>query len=281
LKKTGLALLAVLLGASASAAERVVTLAPHLAELVCAAGACAKLVGVVDYTDYPPEAVAKPHVGDAFSVNAEVILGLHPDLILSWDGGTAPALTAKLAALGVPVLPVGARTLDDVAQALETVGERLGSASVAHTAARTYRERLADLRHRYAGRAPLRVFYQIEARPAYTINRQSPISQAIETCGGVNVFADLPQLASAIEPEALLAANPDVVVFGKQDYVDEIRAQWAAWPHSRAQRSSTLYAVDSNLLERQAPRVLDGVEELCGVLQQARDRLSAGAGDSR
>lgn len=254
----------------ASAAERVVTLAPHLAELVCVAGGCDKLAGVVDYTDFPPEAAAKPHIGDAFSVNAEAVLGLKPDLILAWQGGTAAALTERLRAVGVPVRAIAVRSLDDVAAAIETVGELLGTQGRARAAAAAYRSRLAGLRQRHRDRARLRVLYQIEVRPAFTVNRDSPISEAIETCGGVNVFASMSQLSAAINAESLLAADPDVVVFGKQDYVAQIRAQWAQWPQARAQRLGHLYEVDSNLLDRQSPRLLDGVEELCAVLDRAR-----------
>jgi iron complex transport system substrate-binding protein len=266
-----LVLACALLGAPAAmAAERVVTLAPHLAELVCAAGGCERLAGVVEYTDFPAEAAAKPKIGDAFTVNAEVVLSLKPDLILAWQGGTSPGLTARLEAIGIPVRAIAVRSLDDVARALEEVGALLGTRERAHAAAVAYRARLAALRRRFAGARPLRVLYQIEARPAFSVNRLSPISEAIEICGGVNVFAGMSQLSAAINPEALLAADADVVVFGKQDYVDQIRALWAQWPQARAQRLGHLYAVDSNLLERQSPRILDGIEELCAVLDAAR-----------
>lgn len=258
--------------APVAAVERVVTLAPHLAELVCTAGGCDRLAGVVDYTDFPPEAAARPRVGDAFAVNPEVVLGLKPDLILAWDGGTSPVLTERLKVLGLPVRQIAVRSLDGVAVALEEIGHLLGTPQVAAAAAREYRARLARLRERFQGRRPLQVLLQIEARPAFTVNRLSPISEAIEVCGGVNVFGGMTQLSAAIDPEALLAANPEVVVFGRQDQAEAIRAQWARWPQARAQASGNLYEVDANLIGRQAPRLLEGVEELCAVLERARER---------
>lgn len=248
------------------------TLAPHLAELVCAAGGCSKLVGVAAYTDYPAEAAARPQVGDAFSANPERVIALQPDLVLAWEGGNSPSMTAKLEALGIPVRRMAVRTLGEVADRLVELGALLGTREAAALAAQGYRERLAALRARYQGRAPLRVLYQIEVEPIYTINHDSPISEAIEICGGVNVFAGLPQLSGPISKEAVLAADPDVVVFGQQDYVGPIRAFWAQWPHTRAQRHKNLYAVDASLLARQGPRLLDGVQQLCEALETARER---------
>lgn len=271
----GLALLLWLAAWPAVAAERVVTLAPHLAELVCAVGACERLVGVARYTD-EPGARDKPQVGDAFAVNAESLLALKPDLVLAWDGGTAPQLVQKLKALNIPVRWVAVRKLDDVAAALTGLGALVDRRAEAARAAADYRARLAALRERYRGRPPLRVFYQIEVEPMFTISRRSPIHEAIGLCGGVNVFAGLPQLAAPVSTEAVLAAGPDVIVFGRQDMSDEIRRFWQRWPLVRAVAHDQLYAVDANTLARQSPRVLDGVEELCRVLERARavyDRL--------
>lgn len=262
-------LLAVCTGL-ADAAERVVVLAPHLAELACAAGACDRLVGAVTYTDYPPQAAKLPRVGDAFAVNAEALLALHPDLVLAWTGGTPQETLERLSGLGLRVEPVAIRGLADVAAAIERVGDLLGTPVAARVAAAAYRQRLAALRERYRGARPLRVMYQIEADPAFSVNRLSPISEAISLCGGVNVFADMPQIAAPLSKEAVLAAAPEVVVYGEEDRADDIRRYWQAFPQADVVRRQRLYAVDASLLARPSPRVLDGVEQLCGVLARAR-----------
>jgi iron complex transport system substrate-binding protein len=254
---------ACLCAAPAEAAQRVITLAPHLAELVCAAGGCDRLVGVVNYTDFPAQAEKVPKIGDAFAVNAETILALKPDLVLSWDGGTPPETVERLAGLGLRVEPIAIRNLADVAEALERVGKLLGIAAAAHATADIFRKRLGLLTERYRQAKPLRVMYQIEAEPAFSINRQSPISEAISLCGGINVFAGMAQLAAPVSKEAVLNANPEVVVYGQQDMVREIRRYW---------QRGNLYAVDASLLARPSPRVLDGVEQLCAVMQAARSK---------
>ncbi|HSW13252.1 MAG TPA: cobalamin-binding protein [Solimonas sp.] len=263
---------------TATAAERVVTLAPHLAELVCAAGACDKLVGVAKYTD-EPGARGKPRIGDAFTVNAEAVLGLRPDLVLAWNGGTSPQLTERIRAAGIPVRWVTVRKLDDIGRAIVELGGLLGSRPAAEQSATTYRQRLDAIRLRFRGRAPLRVFYQLEVQPMFTLSQRSPVSESIALCGGANVFAALPQLSAPVGVEAVLAASPDVIVFGRQDMTAEIRGFWKKWPLVRAVAHGQLYEVDASTLTRQSPRVLDGIEELCQAMDSAR-RVYLSGGDS-
>lgn len=254
----------------APAAERIVTLAPHLAELVCAAGGCERLVGVVKHTDFPERAARTAQVGDALNINLEQTLALSPDLLLAWDGGTAVDTVQRLRGLGLRVEKVRVRSLAGVAEALTYVGGLMHTQTAAALAAQQYAQALGRLRQRYARARKLSVMYQVEHAPIYTIGAQSPIDEAIRLCGGENVFARLPQIAAAVSLESVLAADPEVVVFAQQDNQRAIRELWARWPQARAQKSGNLYAMDANLLARQSPRLLDGVEQLCQALDAAR-----------
>jgi iron complex transport system substrate-binding protein len=252
-----------------------VALSPHLAELACAAGGCGKLVGVVAWSDFPERVKQLPQVGDAWAVSPERVLGLAPDLVLAWDGGTPRETIERLRGLGLRVEAMAIRRLDEVPGALRAIGGWLGTAPAAERAAADYAGRLRQLRERHAGAAPLRVLYQIEASPPYSVNRDSPISEAIALCGGVNLFADLPALAAPVDREAILARDPQVVLYTKQDDVAAIRAFWARMPPVSASRAAALYALDGNLLDRATPRLLDGVEQLCAALSDARAKFRA------
>ncbi|MEQ1440672.1 helical backbone metal receptor [Fontimonas sp. SYSU GA230001] len=269
----GLCLL--LLGGTVSAAERIVTLAPHLAELVCAVGRCAQLVGVAAYTDAPPSAAARPQIGDAFNVNLEAVLQLHPDLVLAWDGGTPAAHLPRLRALGLRVETIAVRGLEDIGAALRATGRLTGADAGAEDAAQRYEARLAALRERYRDRPRLRAFYQTETDPAYSINRRSPIHEALQLCGADNVFADLPTVAAVVGSESVLAARPDVVVYSRQEDAGAIARYWARLPGLRPADARYRVVVDGNSLTRQSPRVLDGIEELCEGLDRVRALNSA------
>lgn len=268
----GLLLLA-LAAPSLAQAARVVAIAPHLSELVCAAGACDQLVGRVDYSDYPAQVAGLPSVGDAFSLNAEALLALHPDLVVTWQNGTPSSTIAQLDRLGIRRLDIDIRKLADIESALIAIGARLGTSAAATAEAARFHQRIAALTAQYKSASKLRVFYQIEADPIFTVNRNSPISEAISLCGGDNVFADLPLLAGALGREAVLARDPDVVVWGRQDNSAGIEAFWKRWPDAKATRSGNLYPVNADTLARATPRMADGIAELCGVMQQARLRL--------
>lgn len=269
---TIIALAVLLATGSSTAAEvrRVVTLAPHLAELACAAGGCARIVAVSAWTDHPPALRALPQVGDGWQVNLEAVLAQSPDLVLAWDGGTPAATIARLRALGLRVESLPISTLDGVAAALQTVGGWLGSEVEAERAARAYRTRLAAQRARWRDAAPLRAVYQIETAPAYTVNGNSPISEAMAVCGGVNVFAALPTLAASVGAEAMLAAAPDVVLYGGEENGTEMRHYWARLATVPAVRHGALYAIDADRLARAGPRLLDGIDEVCARFDEAR-----------
>ena len=137
---------------------RVVTLAPHLAELMFAADAGDALVGVSAYTDYPPAAADLPVIGDAFLVDQEQLLFLRPDILLAWDEGTPAHLLDQLRDAGYRVEVIRTKGLDDVAKALERIGELTGNPQPAKEAAQRYRQRIAALREQYADKEPVRVF---------------------------------------------------------------------------------------------------------------------------
>ena len=254
--------------AAATARARVVTLAPHLAELVCAAAGCGVLVAVTAYSDFPPEIKALPQVGDVAQLNLEAVLALQPTQVIAWDGGTPVAQLDRLKTVKLPVTALRIERLDEVADALVQLGRLLGTPSKAQAAADDYRRRLTKLRSSHAQATPLRVLYQIETAPVYSINRTSPISEAITLCGGVNVFADLPTLAAPVTDEAVLAARPQLVIHAPMD-VQAVTAYWSRFAKA-ARAMPTLIGIDPDLLARAGPRQVQGVEQLCAALDTAR-----------
>ncbi len=254
-------------------AQRIVSLAPHLTELLFAAGAGERVVGVVSYSDWPPAARGIEQVGSYSALDMERILALKPDLVVAWESGNNPAQLERLERLGLTVLRHAPRTPDDIARMLEQLGRLAGTDAVAQPAAQDFRARLQRLRERNAQATPLTVFYQVWHQPLMTVNGAHLISAAIELCGGRNVFAALPALAPQISIEAVLAADPQVIVASgmaeqRPDWLDD----WKRWPQLAAVRHDNLYFVPPDLLQRAGPRFIDGAERLCAALEQARRR---------
>lgn len=258
-------------------ARRIVSLAPHLTELLFAAGAGSRVVGVVAYSDFPDAAKTLPQVGGYTSVDIEAVAALKPDLVVAWKSGNRNAHLDRLTALGVPVYLNEPRSLDDVARSLEALGQLAGSDADAGAAARAFRSRLATLHQRYAGQPPVRTFYQVWDRPLMTINGEHLIGDVIRLCGGVNVFAGLGQLAPTVSVEAVLAANPEAVVAsGMGEARPEWLDQWRRWPDLAAAATDSLFFIPPAIIQRHTPRILDGATLLCEHLDTTRTRRPAG-----
>lgn len=251
-------------------AKRVISLAPHATELLFAAGAGDRVVGVLAPADFPPEVARLPRVGDANAVNLEGILALKPDLIVTWPY-LAPAQIERLRAMGVPVYLSNPGTPMAIADEIEKLGVLTGQSDTAARAASRFRARLAAARDRAAGARTIRVFYEIWNPPLYTIGGGHLISAAIEICGGANVFASISLPAPQVSVEAVLAAAPEAIVAGTDDAVRPAWLdEWRAWREMPAVARGNLFVVDANLLHRPGPRFVEGVEQICGVLAAAR-----------
>jgi len=257
----------------AAPARRIVSLSPHITELLFAVGAGDRLVGNVDYGNYPPEARTLPKVGDYANLDLEGIVALKPDLVMGWQSGNPAAAVARLRAMGLQVHLSESGRIEDIAGELERVGRLVGTEAVAKAAASAFRQRHAKLVSRYSRQPPVTVFYQIWKQPLMTINSKQIISDAIRLCGGRNVFAQLQGLAPTVSVEAVIAANPEVIVAsGMGESRPEWLDDWKRWNTLTAVARGNLYFVPPDLIQRHTPRILDGVEKLCMHLDAARGK---------
>jgi iron complex transport system substrate-binding protein len=261
-------------GDAAAEELRVVSLAPHLTELAYSAGAGDTLVGVVAYSDWPEAAKALPRIGDAFRFDMEAILGLDADLALAWTGGTPKAVAARLESLGIEVLWIETRSLSDIGDALERIGRRLGTEERAQEAAESYRRELRALRERHGGDGEVTIFYQVSARPLFTLGRPHVITEVFAACGARNAFEDLDIEAAAIDREAVIARAPDLIVAGINDPDSD---PLSSWRDTRMVREghTRLESVDPERLVRPTPRIVEGIDFVCRLVEEATVREPA------
>jgi iron complex transport system substrate-binding protein len=250
-------------------AQRIITLAPNLTELVYAAAAGERLAGVARYSDFPPAARNLPVVSDAVMLDLERMLALRADLVLAWDSGTPPEVIARIERAGLPVFVAAAAKLEDIARNLEAVARLAGTEVAARPQVERFAAGLADLRaRRPAGPAP-RVFYEIWDRPLMTVNNRHLIGEIIALCGGINVFGGERQLTPEVSREALVAAKPDLVLGGtSSDRPQDFAARWRAmappmnrWP---------AHHVNADLIQRPTPRIIEGAREVCARIDAVR-----------
>lgn len=251
-------------------AQRIVSLAPHATELLFAVGAGSRILGTIDTSDWPSQAKAIARVGDSRALDLERIVALQPDLVVTWPW-TAPAQVEALRTRGIATFTTMPATIGGIADDLERLGALTGDATAGWRAAETFRARLSGLRQRNANKRRIRIFYEVWDAPLYTIGGRHLITQAIEVCGGENVFAALTLPAPAVDVEAVLAAKPDAIIAGAERGMRPAWLDaWRRWKEVPAVANDRLYIVEADLLHRPGPRFVDGVDALCATIDRAR-----------
>ncbi|OZA24960.1 MAG: cobalamin-binding protein [Hydrogenophilales bacterium 17-61-9] len=245
--------------------QRIISLTPHLTELLFAVGAGSQVVGVDSASDYPQAVLALPRVGGYSRINFERILALKPDLVIAWVGGNRAADIHGLRKMGVPVLQTQATRLEDVARLLRLLGLASGHAQAGKEAARTFSTRLAALHLPTSRQPPVSVFYQVWDRPLMTVGGAHWISDALSLCGARNVFADLRGLSPVVSREAVLQRAPALIVGGND--APDLRRLWQSFASLPAVKNNAFVSVDADLLHRPTPRLIEGVTELCAAIR--------------
>lgn len=248
-------------------AQRIVSLAPHITEQLFAIGAGERIVGAVEYSDYPEAAKSIPRVGGYSRLDLERVVALQPDLVVGWLSGNNAQQLERLEALGLTVYRSEPRRLDDVAEGMVRLGVLSGSQDGAGQAAGVFRDGVQRLREEASERTPRRLFYQIWNRPLMTVNGEHLINDVITLCGGHNIFAELPALTPRLSEEAVIAADPEVIIasgMGRErpEWLDD----WRRWPQLSAVKTGRLFVIEPNIIQRASPRLLQGVVAMCELL---------------
>ena len=253
-------------------ARRIITLAPNLAELIFAAGAGEQLKAVVEYSNFPAEVAKLPRVGDAFRIDLERIIQLDPDLVIAWHSGNPQTALQKLQQLGITVWQLEITRPEQIADAVESMSRAAGTESTGVARARQLREQLAGLQQRNAKKAPLNYFYQIAARPLYTINDQHIISRSLAVCAGHKVFSELAALAPHISRESVIMANPQVMIAPETPGDPPALLTWQDWPQLQAVKNGHMLYLPADEISQATPRLLDSIELACKLLDEVRNK---------
>ena len=257
----------------AQPARRIVSLAPGATEMLFAAGAGARLIGTVAYADQPAAARQVPRIGDSSAIDMERLVVLKPDVVVYWPGGNNPAQIAQLKRLGFVLYGQQVNRLGDLVASLQRLGILAGTGEAARQRAAQIEAQLVQLRARYSTRAPLTALLETWNQPLYTVGGRHLMSDALTVCGAVNVFGDLPQLSPAVQPEAVITRNPDLIIAAAPPGagVQWLQA-WRNFPALKAVRTGNLLDFKDQALSRLGPSVVDATAGLCAQIELARAR---------
>ena len=269
-------------------AARIITLAPHATELVFAVGAGATLAGTTDYSDFPAAARAVPRIGAFNTLALERIVALRPDLVLAWSGGNPPALLDRLRAGGIAVFESDPKHLPDIARDLRALGTLTGHPGEGERAAVGFEGTLEALRVSHLGRVPVRVFHQVWGAPLMTVGEHHVVAAVIRLCGGVPVPQGPDRAAWVVSIESVLAADPQLIVSTASPLApagagDEGASQvantmapdrppgWQRYPWLSAVARGQLRTLAPDLIHRPGPRLVEGAQAMCELIDAARE----------
>lgn len=259
-----------------SPARRIVSLAPHNTENLFSAGAGEHIVGTVDYSDFPAQALDIPRVGGYKKINIEAVLAAKPDLIIAWSSGNPGAAVQRLIEFGIPVFFSEPGTFESIIGNIAQFSQLAETESQAANPLKKMRATLASLRKEYASQRPVKVFYQVWNQPLITLNGEHSVSHAFKLCGGINVFRNEPTIAPRINIEGVIASNPELILLAGHtpEQSAEWIKMWGKWPAIEAIKNDSISFIDSNIINRPTQRFIEGTRLVCEHIAQARAKLA-------
>jgi len=268
-------------GSDARIPERVVTIAPNAAEIICSLGACERIVGVSKFCVYPPELHDRPRVGGLFDPDLEKIIALRPDLVVVRGRSDAVAHACRDAGIRLYVDPT--ETLADIERCIRDLGELLGERDRAQGEAERFRVRLEALRERAAKRVRPRVLVTVSRRPGeladvLTTGKGTFLDEVVDHAGGSNVFHDLDMAWPQVSAEAIVAHRPEVIIelVPELELTDGLRrqmlAEWAALGRIPAVTDQRIHFLTDDHVLIPSPRIVEVIEQISAMLHPERRR---------
>ena len=255
--------------------QRIITVAPHLSEVVEAAGGANRLISVSAYSNFPESVKKLPITSDARSIDLEKMKSLRPDLIIYWRGGTPESQieSIKKTFTSIQAVSVEPKKLTDIANDIETIGKLLGTETIAKKNADAFRAQIIELKHQYQNKnkRKVRVFYQVWAQPLMTLNQDHLIADIINICGGEQLFAKEKLLVPTVSREAVVKANPEII-FTAVD-TQQMKTDWSMWssiPQLAATQRKAFIDIDGDMISRPSTRIMQGAKKICSEIDKIR-----------
>jgi len=248
---------------------RVVSLAPSITEIVFALEKGSLLVGVTRYSDYPDKAKELPRVGSYIRPELESIVSLKPDLCLAVKDGNPKKVIDRVKAFGIPVYTVNPDGIDTILRSINEIGDLLNATGKARAITGTMGAQLASIDGAIAGASHKpRLFFQIGISPIVSVGKNTFLDEMIRRAGGENVVASntpYPRFSK----EQVLALAPEMIIItsmDRNDIFETVKKEWESWPSLPAVQLNNIHIVNSDILDRPTPRVVDGLAMLAALI---------------
>jgi iron complex transport system substrate-binding protein len=249
--------------------KRIVSLAPNITEILFSLGLDEEIVGVSIHCNFPEKAKTKVRVGSYISLDFEKITSLKPDLIIATGAGNTREMVDRLEKLGFQTYVIYPKNFNDILKSIGHIGGVVNREKEARGIIEGLRKRSQRVIELTKGLPRPKVFIQIGDAPIVTVGKGSFADDLIRLAGGENIAGKEKEVYPRFGMEEILKRSPEVIVISsmnpKGDY-QKILEEWNRWKTIPAVKNGRIHLIDSDLLDRPSPRIIDGLEELVRVL---------------
>lgn len=241
--------------------QRIISLAPNITEILFYLNLGNKVVAVTDFCNYPEGAKKKPSVGLLLSPDMEKIVSLKPDLVFATVEGNREDIVSNLQRFNINVYVLNPHSMEDVLMNIRRIGNITGQDGIARDKVKNLTNRIDAIKKKVAGSRRVRVLYLVSHEPMISVGPGSFIHDIIEIAGGMNIFSQSPIRYPHVNMEEILSKDPEVII-APPDIAESIRSWEKRWGDISAIRNKRVYSIETDIISRPGPRIVDGMEEI-------------------
>jgi iron complex transport system substrate-binding protein len=249
--------------------QRIISLAPNITEILYSLGLDEQIVGVSTHCNFPEKAKTKVQVGSYVSPDLERIISLKPDLIIATGAGNPRDMVERLQNLGLTTYVIFPKHFDDILRSIKHLGQITNREKEALGIIQGMQKRSQRVIEITKGLPRPRVFLQIGEAPIVTVGKGVFADDLIRLAGGENIAGKEKEMYPRLGVEEILRRAPEVILISsmnpKAEY-HKIIQEWARWKSIPAVRDGRIHLIDSDLIDRPSPRIIDGLEEMARIL---------------
>ncbi|MFB3894962.1 MAG: cobalamin-binding protein [bacterium] len=252
--------------------QRIISVAPNITEILFALGLEKQIVGVTDFCDYPAAAKSIPKIGGFSNPNLEKIISLKPDLVVITADSNQDAMTKQLWQLKVPVYIINSQTIFGIMTTIRKLGEVTGTNTTANNLTQQLEHRIELVHLKVKALPKPKVLFLWSEKPLITAGQGTFTDNLIELAGGINIAQASKIKYPKYSLEEIIRQQPEVIIIANmQNQIDaSVYSRWQQWSQIPAVRNHRVFSINSDLMARPSPRIIDGLEELEKLIHQVK-----------
>jgi iron complex transport system substrate-binding protein len=250
-------------------AKRIISLAPSITEILFALGLNEEIAAVTNFCDYPEAVLKKPRIGGFINPSIEKIVSLKPDLIIATRDGNRWETIHRLSDLGFSVYVINPKSFSGVMKAIHHIGVMVGREEESKKIIGNMVLKKEDIVTRTKSFLKPKVFFQIGYTPIITVGKGTLADDLIRLAGGNSISRDESVSYPLYSVETIISKGPEIIIMSsmesKRDYLNLVK-KWQNWTSIPAVKKNAIYVIDSNLVDRPTPRIVEGLESLAKMI---------------